>query len=162
MPVTRGNFMSTHCFVDANHTGDIKTRRYHTGILLFYNSAPIIWFSKRQNSVEASTFGLEFTAMNNAVEIIEALRYKLRMFGVPIDGSTNIFCENGAVCANTTRPELTLSKKHHSIDYYRAEKAVAGETVRVSKEHTSTNMADLFTKMMAAPKREVLLDKFTY
>ena len=53
IPVARSNFMSTHCFVDANHTGDIKTRRYHTGILLFYNSAPIIWFSKRQNSVEA-------------------------------------------------------------------------------------------------------------
>ena len=100
--------------------------------------------------------------MNNAVEIIEALRYKLPIFGVLIDGSTNIFCDNGAVCVKTTRPESTLSNNHHSIDYYRAEKAVTGETVRVSKEHTSTNMADLFTKMMAAPKREVLLEKFTY
>jgi hypothetical protein len=33
--------------------------------------------------------------MKNAVEMIEALRYKLRMFGVPIDGLTNIFCDNG-------------------------------------------------------------------
>jgi hypothetical protein len=36
-----------------------------------------MWFSKRQNSVEASTFGSEFTAMKNTVEMIEALRYKL-------------------------------------------------------------------------------------
>jgi hypothetical protein len=34
-------------------------------------------FSKRQNSVEASTFGSEFTAMKNVVEMIEALGYKL-------------------------------------------------------------------------------------
>jgi hypothetical protein len=51
-----------------------------TGIVLFCNRAPIIWFRKRQNSAEASTFGSEFTAMKNAVEIIEALRYKLSMF----------------------------------------------------------------------------------
>ena len=49
-------------------------------------------------------FGSDFTVMNNAVDIIEALRYKLRMFGVPIDGSKNIFCDTGAVCVNTTWP----------------------------------------------------------
>jgi hypothetical protein len=162
MPTPRGNLMTTHCFVDANHAGDTETRRSQTGILLFCNSAPTIWFSKRQNSVEASTFGSEFTAMKNAVEMIEALRYKLRMLGVPIEGPTNIFCDNGAVCVNTTRPESTLSKKHHSIAYHRSREAVAAGTVRVSKEHTSTNLADLFTKTMAAPKRDELLDSFTY
>jgi hypothetical protein len=112
--------------------------------------------------VEASTFGSEFTAMKNAVEMIEALRYKLRMFGVPIEGPTNIFCDNGAVCANTTRSESTLTKKHHSIAYHRSRESVAAGTVRVSKEHTSTNLADIFTKTMPAPKREDLLDNFTY
>ena len=63
--------------------------------MLFCNSAPIIWFIKRQNSVEASTFVSEFTAMNNSVEIIEALCYNLRIFGFPIGGATNIFCDNG-------------------------------------------------------------------
>jgi hypothetical protein len=154
--------MMTHCFVDANHAGDTETRQSQTGILLFCNKAPIIWFSKRQNSVEASTFGSEFTAMKNAVEMIEALRYKLRMFGVPIDGPTNIFCDNGAVVVNTTRPEWTLSKKHHSIAYHRVRESVAAGTSRVSKEHTSTNLADLFTKTMPAPRREDLLDSFTY
>ena len=100
--------------------------------------------------------------MKNAVEIIEALCYKLRMFGVPIDGSMNIFCDNGAVCVNTTRPESTLSKKHHVIAYHRAQEAVAAGTVRVSKEHTLINLANLFTKTMAASKREGLLENFTY
>ena len=73
VPVAIHNFMSTHYFVDANHAGDTATRRSQNPILLFCNSAPIIWFSKRQNSVEASMFGTDFTAMNNAVEIIELL-----------------------------------------------------------------------------------------
>ena len=77
--------MLTHCFVDANHAGDKTTRRLMTGILIFCNRAPTIWHSKQQNGVETSSFGSEFTAMKNAVELITVLRYKLRMFGVPID-----------------------------------------------------------------------------
>jgi len=45
--------------------------------------------------------------MKNAIELIEALRYKLRMFGVPIDGATNIFCDNEAVTKNCSDPTST-------------------------------------------------------
>jgi hypothetical protein len=50
----------------------------------------VIWYSKRQNTVETSTFGSEFVAMRIAVELVESLRYKLRMFGLPIEGPTNV------------------------------------------------------------------------
>ena len=110
IPVARGKFMSKYCFV--NHAGDTKTILSQTGILVFCSIASIIWFRKRQNSVEASTFLSEFTTINNAVEIIEALQYKLHMFGVLIDVSTYIFCDKRLVCVNTTWPDLTLSKKY--------------------------------------------------
>lgn len=54
----------------------------------------ILWFLKCQNTVETSSFGSEFVAVRIAVELIESLRYKLRMFGVPIKGPTNVFCDN--------------------------------------------------------------------
>jgi len=100
------------------------TRRSQTGILIFVNRAPVIWYSKRQNTVEVSTFGSEITAMKNAIELIKALRYKLRMFGVPIDGATNIFCDNEAVTKNGSNPTSTLKKKHHLIAYHRNPDAV--------------------------------------
>ena len=162
MPKPRGNYMSTHCFVDANNAGNVVTRRSQTGILLFCNRAPIVWHSKRQNTVEVSTFGSELVAMKNAVELIEALRYKLRMFGIPVDGPTNIYCDNESVVKNCSRPESMLNKKHHSIAYHRCREAVAAGTCRVTKEHTSTNLSDLFTKMLPAAVREALLDLFTY
>jgi hypothetical protein len=157
----RGNCTTTCCFVDANHAGDTETRRSQTGILLFCDRATTIWFSERQNSVEASTFRLEFTAMKNAIEMTEALRCKLREFGVPpIEGPTNAFCDDGAVCANATRPESTLMKKHHSVACHRSRDAVAAGTVGASDEHALTNLADIFAKTMAALKREELLDLF--
>jgi hypothetical protein len=85
------------------------------------------------------------------------------MFGVPIEGPTNIFCDNDAVCnKNTTLPESTLKKKHHSIAYHRCREAVAAGTVRIAKEDTKTNLADLFTKLLPQIRRDGLLDKFTY
>jgi hypothetical protein len=39
--------------VDANHAADTVTRRSRTGFLVFLNSAPIYWLSKKQASVES-------------------------------------------------------------------------------------------------------------
>ena len=100
MPKPCGNFVSTHCFIDANHAGNKVTGRSQTGILIFVKKSPIIAFSKRKNTVETSTFGSEFTALKNKVDLVEALRYKLRMFGVPIEGTTTIFCDNELVYNN--------------------------------------------------------------
>lgn len=72
--------------MDADHTGNRIIRYSHTGILIYLNAASILWYSKAQAIVETSTFGSEFVAMRIAVEMIQALRYKLRMFGIPIDG----------------------------------------------------------------------------
>ena len=68
----------------------------------------------------------------------------------------------GAICVNTTRPELTLSKKHHGIAYHRARGAVVAGTVRVTKEHKLTKLDNLFTKTMAAPNIQGILENFKY
>ena len=162
MPEPRGNRAIVSAFVDASHGNNKKDRRSQTGILIFLNRAPIIWYSKRQPSVETSTFGAEFCAMKTNVELVEALRYKLRMFGVPIDEPANVYCDNEAVYKNTAIPESTLKRKHHSIAYHRCREANAAGTIRVAKQGTKTNLADLFTKVMTSTRRSFLLEKFTY
>ena len=154
--------MSTRCFVDANHAGDKTTRISMTGILILCNRAPIIWHSKRQNCVETSTFGSCFTAMKNSVEMIAALRYKLRMFRFPVDGYTDIFCDNEAVYKNSSTPKSHLRKKHHSILFHMSRYVVASVACRIAKEDTGTNLSDLFTKVLPRTRRELLLESFTY
>ena len=161
-PKPRGNMVSTHCFVDSNHAGDKVTRRLQTGILIFVNRAPILWYSKRQNTMETSTFGSEFIMMKTVVEQVESLWYKLRMFGVPLEGPMNMFCDNEAVFKNASIPDSTLKKKHTSICYHRCREAVASHTVRVAKEGTLRNLSDLFTKPLSHATHEAILDRFTY
>jgi hypothetical protein len=62
--------------------------------------------------VETSTFGIEFVAMKIAVKLIEALRCKLQMFGIPIKGPTNVFWNKETVTKSAIHPESTLKKEH--------------------------------------------------
>jgi hypothetical protein len=157
LPMERGNGVSTSCFVDADHAGCKATRRSHTGVILFVMKAPIIWYSKRQNTVETSTFGSEFCAMKTAIDMIEGLRYKLRMMGIPILGPTSVFCDNESVVKNSTTPESTLKKRHNAIAYHRAREAQAANIIRVAWESGDTQIADLLTKLMPGPRLKELI-----
>ena len=59
-------------------------------------------------------------------------------------------------------PSSVLSKKMHSISYHFCQEAVAAEIIRIAKEDTKTNLADLFTKVLTKLKRDELLDRFMY
>ena len=79
---------------DANNSGNIEIRRLHYVIIIYVNNAPIIWYSRNQNVVEASSFVPEFIDLRIPTEMVEALRYKLRCFGVTVEGSAYVFCDN--------------------------------------------------------------------
>ena len=152
-PEPRGKPMQINCFVDSDHAGNMVTRRSHTGILTFLNMAPVYWFSKRQNTVESSTFSSEFIALKTAVEHIMALRYKLRMFGVPIDGPARIFCDNEAVYKNSSDPASTLKRRHQSVAYHLCREAVASGIILVHHEDGDSNLADILTKSTLSRER---------
>ena len=99
--------------------------------------------------------------MRIGIEMIEALRYKLRMFGAPIDGPANIFGDNKAVVNNATVPTSTLKKKHNAISYHRVREAVAAGILRIAKVHTSENLADLLTKPLAGIALKNLIQRIS-
>ena len=161
MPEPLGKPVQINAFFDADHAGDRVTRRSQSGIIIFLGLAPIIWYSKRQNSVEVSSFGSEFVAMRIGVEMVKALRYKLRMFGIPIEGSANVFCDHQSVVTNVSTPESVLRRKHNSIAYHFCREAIASKMIVVRKVLSEHNIADLFTKCLPPRARQYLSSKIT-
>jgi len=84
--------------------------------------------------------------------LIEGLQYKLRMFGIPINESTIVFCDNQAVVLNITHPESTLKCKHVSIAYHRCREAQAAGHIRISFIKSTENLADILTKILPGPR----------
>jgi hypothetical protein len=162
MPPPLGQPVDITCFVDSDHAGNVVTRRSHTGILIYVQNAPIIWFSKKQNTIESSSFGSEFVALRNARDLVVALRYKLRMFGVPIVGPANVLCDNQGVVKNASLPESALSKRHNAINYHVVRESAAAGILRVGKENGESNLADPFTKVLPRTKRYEAFSRIGY
>lgn len=120
-------------------------------------NAPIVWYSNRQNTVESSTFGSEIVALRIAIELLESLVYKLRMFGIPIEEEARIFCDNKSVVNSGTRPDCRLKKKHNSIAFHRIREIVAAGKALIYYEKSETNVADLLTKVLSVERRNNLI-----
>ena len=137
--------------------GELITRRSQPRVLIFLNTPPVVWYSKRQNTVESSTYGSEFLAIRILVGMFIALRYKLRLFSVTIDGPCNVFCDNDAVARIAMRAETTLKKKHLSISFHKSREAVTCGIMLVFFERYGSNLSDLFTKVLASIDRKHIM-----
>ena len=129
MPKPRGCSVKTRTFVDAENAGNFSTRRSHTSLLIYLNNSLIIWFSKRQNTVESSRFGYEFLAFRIDTQLLVSLRHKLRVFGIPIDGPAYVFCDNQSMTKNETLPQSVQSKRHNPICNHRDRRSHTAEVI---------------------------------
>ena len=162
MPEPLGTPVSTLFMADSDHASNVVTRRSHSGILGFVNSAPIIHYSKKQNTVEGSTYGAELVALRICRDLVVGTRLKLRSIGVPLNGPTTVLCDNNGVVKNTSIPTSTLAKKHNAINYHIVREAAAAGILRVGKESTESNKADVLTKILDYKRKTRLLQGVCY
>ena len=142
----RGYGFKIKAYVDSDHAGDSITRRSRSGFIIYLNSSPIYWTSKKQTSIETSSFGSEFIALKLCCEYIKGLRYKLRMMGIPCEFPAYIYGDNQSVLANSTKPYSVLKNKSSSIAYHYVREGVSRDEWRTAYVNTHDNVADLLTK----------------
>ena len=126
-----GKYVVIKSYVYDNHAGNMANMRSHSGIIVYVNNAPIIWYNKLQNTVKASSFGLEYVDPRIYTDIIGALRYKLRSFGMTVEGPAEVFCDNMSVVKDFSIPTSALNKRHNDICYRRVREAQAAGILQV-------------------------------
>ena len=143
MPKPLGHGFKICYFVDANHAGESLTRRSQTGFIVMFNNAPNYWHSKKQTSVETSTFGSEMMAMKQAADYIRGFRYKLSIFGIPVEEPSYMYSDNRSVLVGSTRTDSTLKKKLQSIAFHFIREGCAADEWRTTYINTSENISSL-------------------
>ena len=162
MPEPKGNPVRITAYFDADHAGCLATRRSTTGIIVFLNNTPILRYSKRQATVESATYGSEFVAGRIAVELVIALRYKLRMLGIPVIGSCVLFGDNQSMITSTMIPSSSLKKKHNAISHHRIRESIAAGIVDLIHVASKCNLADILTKPLGPNLFGPLLTEFRF
>ena len=96
--------------------------------------------------MESSSFGSEFIELRIATEMVKGLRYKLRMFGLAINGPDDVFCYNQSVFTSLSIPYSLLNKKHNSICCRSFRKAHTAGKIQVGWTSGEYNKDDIGTK----------------
>ena len=154
-PRSGGKLAVTAAFVDASHAADKVTQRSHSGHILLVSRAPVKWHGKRQTTVETSAFSSEFVAMECCIEDIEHLRFKLRMFGIPLgenEPETGILCDNEAVLKNSSRVESAINKRHPAAAHHFARWNVEAKVCSAGWIPATQIIADAVTKLLPETK----------
>jgi hypothetical protein len=103
---------------------------------------------KVEVTIESSTFGAEFVALP------VCLRYKLRSFGIGIDGPTDVWIRGQVgICRGRTVEQETFSK----ICCHRARECCAMGTCRIAHVNGDDNLAHIFTKVLSIVRHTSLL-----
>ena len=162
MPSPLGKDIDLRMMVDSDHVGEKRTRRSHTGFIIFCNLASIVWLSKQQTTIETSVFGAEFGAMKHGIKMLRGLRYKICIMGIPLSGPTYIYGDNKSQVTNSSRPESTLKKKCNFICYHAIRESVAMGEPLLIHIRTGENLADFLTKTTSGAKRRKLVRGFIH
>lgn len=99
------------------------------------------------------------------MEDVEAIRFKLGMFGIQISEqrpTAHIYCDNKGVMKNSTKMESTLDKKHLEVAHHVTRQNMAAEVCSIAWIGSAFNLSDVFAMKLAAATRDFLFGEWTY
>jgi hypothetical protein len=97
--------------VDPDPCHDHVMQQSVSGTILFIGQTPVMWFSKCQGAVQASTYSAEFVVARTAIEEMLSLHKFLSSIQEPVTRACQMFSDNMSVLLNTTEPDSQLKKK---------------------------------------------------
>ena len=85
-------------FVDADYSGDTKTRRSTTGFVITIGDSPISWCSKLQHCVSTSTAEAEYYSLSECskycmwyINLLKELKFNISCIEINIDNKAAIY-----------------------------------------------------------------------
>ena len=145
-PKSLGKSVTTTTTLDAYLLHCLATGASLTECLHFCNRSPTDLYSKKQTTVEMTTYGSEFVAAKTATEQIMDLRHTLRYLGVPIKSKSYMFGDNRSVVTSATLPHSILSKKYNILAFHRVREAIAAKIIDFHWIQSETNLSDMLSK----------------
>jgi hypothetical protein len=162
---------SIDCYADADFAGawtletsdnptSVKSR---TGYLIMFAGCPILWSSKLQSEIALSTTEAEYIALSQAMRDLIPLRTIMRemaeVFGYTVQQATThstVFEDNKGCVDLVAAPTMRPRSRHISIKYHHFREHVRKGHIRIRWISTDMQLADIFTKPLAAPKFTLL------
>jgi hypothetical protein len=153
------NEKGVHGFTDADYGGDSDGRKSTSGCIFLLHGGPISWFSRKQECTATSTTESEFVAGSEAAKEGTWIKSLLEEIGQGIAGPIPLFCDNQGAIKVAYNQEMHRKMKHIAIRYRYIQEAQNNGVISTNYVSSQEQLADAFTKPLAAPRFKYLRDK---
>ena len=147
-------------YTDADYAGDVQSRRSTTGFVFILHGGPVSWASKRQTCTSLSTTESEYVAAcetsKEAVwlqQLVSEISNKKKEVPIPL------LCDNQSAIRLVRNPEFHQRTKHIDVKYHFIRDQQEGGKIDLQYIPSDDQLADVFTKPLAAPRFKILRDK---
>ena len=126
---------------------DWAVKNSTSGWVIFWQNAPLVWGSRKQNCVALSSCEAEIIALSEAAKDVVYLRkFVSGMTGQQPGGPSVLRTDNKAARDLSYNPELHNRTKHVARRHFFIRDMVEAFELNVPLVSTSNNYADFFTK----------------
>jgi len=134
-------------FSDASYGDDSKDSKSTYGYILFINSMPIHWVSRKQAYVATSTTAAEYMAMSECVHELIWLYQLLTQMGLKAKKPV-LYADNQPAIKTITGDNIqkTSSRRHIRIRFHHVRDEWQQGNIRIEYVQSKQNLADIFTK----------------
>lgn len=142
-------------YSDADHAGDVDSRRSTSGYIFKLGNGLVSWNSERQKSVAISTMEAEYMSASEAVRELVWLKRLLGELLMEKLDVPQFFMDNESAIKLIKNPEFHKRSKHIEIRYHFVREKYEEDQFILNYTPSNEMIADIFTK--ALPK-----EKFNY
>jgi hypothetical protein len=150
LKINKSSSMLVSGFSDADWAGSVDDRRSTSGFDIFLGSNLVSWSARKQATVSRSITEAEYKVVANATAEIMWIQTLLKEIGIPSPRAARLWCDNMGVKYLSSNIVFHARTNHIEVDFHFVRERVLSNQLQIDFVPTGDQVADAFTKGLAA------------
>ena len=143
---------SISAYVDADWAGCSDDRRSVSGSVVYVGKTPVLWSSRKQDTVAMSTMEAEYYAVTECLKDVLMVKNMYQEIFGTLNVTPKLYCDNKAAIAISLSQGNKRNIRHIDLRYQLMKQTFEAKTVELEFIPSAANKADGLTKILPSNK----------